>query len=347
MAAPIFKDRVKETSTTTGTGTLTLGGAATGYQAFSAVGNGARCRFCTTDGTNWEIAEGIYTLSGTTLTRATIIASSNSGSAVSWSAGSKDVFLVADATFVSGMPTISASTSAPSNPRDNDLWFKTDEGSLKIYFNDGDSSQWIDIVAGQPLLGWSPLKSSGLSVPASSAFTAINSPTLTNKTDRLQVALPASGTNLRALSLAVPSAPYTLDGAFTLNINAGSTGGGYAGLFVGNGTAFRTFYAGVGNNISYGRVGSFTNSTTFSTYVSSNVIWFDPLMVFVRITDDGATRKFLMSNNGKDFVQMYSEAAGTFVTPTTCGMAFWVDTNDSVVSVLHWLISGSVLGDAA
>jgi len=91
--ALIVKDRVKETTTTTSTGTYTLAGAVTGFQSFAVVGDGNATYYTVTDGTNWEIGVGTYTLSGTTLSRDTILASSNSGSAVNWGAGSKDVFL--------------------------------------------------------------------------------------------------------------------------------------------------------------------------------------------------------------------------------------------------------------
>lgn len=91
--ALIVKDRIKETTTTTGTGTLTLAGAETGFQAFSVLGDGSQTYYAITDGTDWEVGIGIYTLSGTTLSRDTILESSNSGSAVNWGAGSKDVFV--------------------------------------------------------------------------------------------------------------------------------------------------------------------------------------------------------------------------------------------------------------
>lgn len=91
-------DRVQETFTTTGTGTITLGGAVTGYQAFSNVcSNTDTAYYAATDGTNWEVGLGTYTTSGNTLARTTIIASSNSGSAVSWAAGTKNVWLDAPA----------------------------------------------------------------------------------------------------------------------------------------------------------------------------------------------------------------------------------------------------------
>lgn len=93
--ALVLKDRVKETSTTTGTGTFTLAGAATGFQSFSAIGNGNTTYYCITrpGSSEWEVGIGTYTLSGTTLSRDSILASSNSNSAVNFGAGSKDVFV--------------------------------------------------------------------------------------------------------------------------------------------------------------------------------------------------------------------------------------------------------------
>lgn len=94
MAVGIY-DRVRETSTIVGTGTATLLGAVTGYQSFAAVGNANTTYYCIANaGTaEWEVGIGTYTASGTTLSRTTILASSNSGSAVSFTAGTKDVFV--------------------------------------------------------------------------------------------------------------------------------------------------------------------------------------------------------------------------------------------------------------
>jgi hypothetical protein len=92
--ALVLKDRVQETTTTTGTGTLTLGGAVTGYQSFSAIGNANTTYYAiyANGGSEWEVGIGTYTASGTTLSRTTVLSSSNSGSLVSFSAGTKNVW---------------------------------------------------------------------------------------------------------------------------------------------------------------------------------------------------------------------------------------------------------------
>jgi hypothetical protein len=91
--ALVLKDRVKETSTTTGTGTFTLLGAAAGFQSFSVIGNSNTTYYTIDGGTEWEVGLGTYTSSGTTLSRDTILESSNGGTAVNFSAGTKNVFV--------------------------------------------------------------------------------------------------------------------------------------------------------------------------------------------------------------------------------------------------------------
>ena len=87
-------DRVKETTTTTGTGTYTLAGAVTGFETFTAnLDNGDTTYYCCTDNTDFEIGIGTFTSSGTTLARTTILASSNSNNAVNWSSGTRTIFM--------------------------------------------------------------------------------------------------------------------------------------------------------------------------------------------------------------------------------------------------------------
>jgi hypothetical protein len=128
----IVKDRVKETTTTTGTGTITLAGAVSGFQAFSVIGDGNETFYTIAGGGEFEVGIGTYTSSGTTLSRDTVLDSSNSGSLVDFSAGTKDVFvtypaertitgggggigaLVVNATTVTENYTIATGTNAQS-----------------------------------------------------------------------------------------------------------------------------------------------------------------------------------------------------------------------------------------
>lgn len=91
----VVADRVKESTTTTGTGTLTLDGAGTGYQTFSAgIGANNTTYYAIASGSSseWEVGVGTVGAGGTTLSRDSVIASSNSNNLVSFSAGTKDVF---------------------------------------------------------------------------------------------------------------------------------------------------------------------------------------------------------------------------------------------------------------
>jgi hypothetical protein len=92
--ALIVKDRVQEISTTVGTGTLTLSGAVLGFQSFAAIGNGNTTYYAISDPVagDWEVGIGTYTSSGTTLSRDTVLSSSNSGSLVPFASGTKNVF---------------------------------------------------------------------------------------------------------------------------------------------------------------------------------------------------------------------------------------------------------------
>lgn len=91
-------DRAKMTTATTGTGTVTLGSASTGYQTFAAAGvsDGNVVRYTIEDGANWEVGSGTYTASGTTLSR-TPSESSSGGAAINLS-GSAVVFVTIAAT---------------------------------------------------------------------------------------------------------------------------------------------------------------------------------------------------------------------------------------------------------
>jgi len=131
--ALVISDRIKESSTTTGTGTLTLGGALTGFETFTAnLSNGDTTYYCCTDNTDFEVGLGTFTTSGTTLARTTILASSNSNNAVNWSSGTRTVFCTLPAaktvfldasgnTSVSGSVTAGSFVIGSADINENDL----------------------------------------------------------------------------------------------------------------------------------------------------------------------------------------------------------------------------------
>jgi hypothetical protein len=92
--ALVLADRVQETTTTAGTGPLTLGGAVSGFQSFAVVGNANICYYTVVDGATWEVGVGTYSTTGPTLTRTTVLSnSSGTTSPLTLSSAAKPVFL--------------------------------------------------------------------------------------------------------------------------------------------------------------------------------------------------------------------------------------------------------------
>ena len=131
--ALIIKDRVQETTTTTGTGAVSLGGAVTTFVTFSSVmANADTTYYAIISSTDWEVGLGTYATSGNTLARTTVYASSNAGAAVNFAAGTKYVYVdaladrilmkdanntIASPTFsgaIAGTPSVATSSSLAS-----------------------------------------------------------------------------------------------------------------------------------------------------------------------------------------------------------------------------------------
>lgn len=143
--ALVLKDRVKETSTSTGTGNFVLAGAVEGFQSFStALADGDTTYYAIEDGTDWETGLGTWTESTTTLARTTVYESSNSGNAVNWGAGSKNVFITQPASRFGNMPVYANVSDLPlSGNSAGDQAYVT--GNNKLYIWNG--SGWYAIAA--------------------------------------------------------------------------------------------------------------------------------------------------------------------------------------------------------
>lgn len=112
--ALVLKDRVKETTTTAGTGTITLAGAVSGFQSFAAIGNSNTTYYAIVAQTpgEWEVGIGTYTSAGTTLARTTVLANSagTQPTALTFSAGTKDVFV----TYPAGTAIVASNNAGTS-----------------------------------------------------------------------------------------------------------------------------------------------------------------------------------------------------------------------------------------
>ena len=110
---PLVKDRVKQTTITTGTGAVALSGGVAGFQTFAqAFASGAQVYYCIADGTAWEVGIGTYTAgSPGSLSRDTVLDSSNGGGLVAWGVGTRDVFVTMPAAaFSSGSSDVTLAT---------------------------------------------------------------------------------------------------------------------------------------------------------------------------------------------------------------------------------------------
>lgn len=177
--ALVYKDRVKETTSTTGTGVLTLLGAATDYQSFAAIGNANTTYYCIEDGTSFEVGLGTYTSSGTTLSRDTVLASST-GSAISFGAGTKNVFTVSPAKYFT----------------DNTIASQTGN-SGKYLSTDGTNTSWNTVSGG--------VTSVALALP--SIFSVSGSPITTSGTLTGTLATQVMNTGLMGPTSGANAAP--------------------------------------------------------------------------------------------------------------------------------------------
>lgn len=114
----VYFDRVKESSTSTGTGNISLGGAVTAFRTFSSVySNSDTMYYVITDqnGANWEVGLGTYVSSGNQLVRTTVTASSNTGSHVNFTSASLYVFTTFPAAALAQTNSTNGYTTLPGN----------------------------------------------------------------------------------------------------------------------------------------------------------------------------------------------------------------------------------------
>ena len=149
----VLADRVKETSTSTGTGDMLLAGASTGYQSFAVIGNNNQTYYTIAGGSQWEVGIGTYETAGPNIQRDTVLANSLGTTAfINFSAGTKDVFV----TYPSERSVFALGSGVTS-----------DTGS--IYLNKTTASQNTTLNSGENGMSIGPVTvSSGVSINVNS-----------------------------------------------------------------------------------------------------------------------------------------------------------------------------------
>lgn len=232
----VIADRVRETSTTTGTGTLTLDGAVTGFRTFSsAIGDTNTCYYTITLGADYEI--GVGTVGAGTLARTTILKSSNSNNAVNFGAGTKDVFATyaADrAVFKNESGNVNALGTISSG-----VWNGTE---ITVPYGGTGVATLTGIVKGNGQSAFSAAVAGTDYVTPSGSETLTNK-TLTNPTVTNYVETPFTANSGTAITLALTNGTVqiiTLTGNATITMPTATSGKSFLLMLKQDGTGSRT-----------------------------------------------------------------------------------------------------------
>ena len=196
-----LQDRIYETSVTTGTGTYTLAGAVTGFQAFSVITANNYTTYFATDDTNWEIGIGQVLTGPARLTRDAILASSNSGSAVNWGSGTRKIRCGAPAAY--GRPRYKSKSVAGSS----NVTLTQEEQRCDILVLTGVLTGNIDVIVDATPWSWPTVYNN-----TSGAFTLtlkVSGQTGVTITQGTRVALINDGTDVRSVSASAASGGTT------------------------------------------------------------------------------------------------------------------------------------------
>lgn len=232
----VIADRVRETSTTTGTGTLTLDGAVTGFRTFSsAIGDTNTCYYTITLGADYEI--GVGTVGAGTLARTTILKSSNSNNAVNFGAGTKDVFVTyaADkAVYKDASNNVNALGTISSG-----VWNGTE---ITVPYGGTGVATLTGIVKGNGQSAFSAAVAGTDYVTPSGSETLTNK-TLTNPTVTNYVETPFTANSGTAITLALTNGTVqiiTLTGNATITMPTATSGKSFLLMLKQDGTGSRT-----------------------------------------------------------------------------------------------------------
>lgn len=302
--ALVVADRVKETSTTAGTGAFTLDGAVAGYQAFSVIGNGNTTYYAIVGqtGTEWEVGLGTYTSAGTSLSRDTILSSSNSNALVPFSAGTKDVFV----TYPAGRSVYQDSAGLVA--LSGTIQATTFQGGSASITNANINSSVISILTATTISGGSA-SITNASI-ASGTITNFLATTISGGSASITTASVGSGTitNLLATTFSGGSASIT-----TASIASGTITNSRATTFSGGSASITTLS---GTSLNFSNVSSCTLDGT-------NPVGF----LNVPVVSQSAAYSLVLSDSGKVIFHPSSDANNrTYTIPSSTTVAYPLGT---------------------
>jgi len=335
MAGPKIADRVKDTTVTTGTGTLTLDASPpTGYRAFGSVLSSGDTVIYTIEHQTlgeWEVGIGTYTSSGTTLSRDTILSSSNSGSATNFSSGTKNVFIAPVTDLIGRLYSTSAAYSSLASYLAGRLLLPTD--GLAIHRDSGSA-----------LEHWGPIWK--LTPPSSGSFSWVNQGSATLTADHkgfILLETPSSGADdLHIRIKSAPSTPYTITTAWLPNLYPGNysmcglvwrdsaSSKLQSHMIVRSNTAASTL------GIQVSRYSGPTGYLSNDAFVDAATLCLGGGPVWLRIADDGSNRAASISADGYTWHTVWSGTRTTHLTPDQVGFFVNGNTVAAAGTLLHW-----------
>lgn len=299
----VYADRVKETTTSTGTGTINLAGAVSGYRTFVAgVGSGALVYYCIADSTIWEVGEGTVTDSSPdTLSRTRVLASSNANALVNLPSGTKDVFLTfpAEAAF----RTLDTPDALPASPDTMDDEFTATSLDAKwTWRNQGSATA-----------------------------------TLTN--GALILKAPQNNSeSVRIIEQTAPTAPWKFRAKVAGAFRYANYSRVYFGVLENSAGKFTAHYIGYINGAMYG-IERYNSTTSWNSRPYEYPTGFPVRPLYFEIENDSTNLIFRVSATGHRYDEVMSETIASFVGTANriiLGANDLTNTADGAAGIFEW-----------
>lgn len=315
MANAQIADRVRETTTTTGTSTITLAGAVPGHRTFStAFTDGTVVYYCITNYVDWEVGYGTFTTAGNTLTRSYVLSSSNSNALVNFGAGTKEVINTAPKDLFSSFDSkmvLPKSVAGGTN-----VTLTTLEASNGTLILTGVLTASINLIT--PIIGrWTIVNTTtggAWTITArTSSGTGIIIPRNTSRTvvaDGVNVIDPESGLSSLYLGVGANAVGVTYNAVVTGSLGYAAGAGGTAPQQSGDITSLVTLNKKTGQfRCAYT---AFTAGTTYSFTLNNSTITETDLLIIGM--DDYRIIPFVQypAINGQVYINLYCISSVTF-----------------------------------